>query len=50
MEKTYTIEWRYNPGADWEVIEENASRDDLDYLLGEYSLAFGGGEFRVEEE
>lgn len=43
------IEGRYC-GGEWEEID-TCSPADLDYLMGEYRLAFGRGwEFRVVDE
>ena len=37
-------------GLPWENIDETETQDDLDYLLGEYKLAFGSGwQFKIKE-
>jgi len=37
-------------GKDWELIDTAETEKDLDYMLGEYRLAYGKGwTWRVEE-
>lgn len=39
---TFVIMGKYK-GQSWEEIDQAETKDDIDYLLGEYRLAFGSG-------
>ncbi len=43
MEKTYKLVWN------GEIIEHDLTKEDADYLQGEYNIAFKGG-VTIEEE
>ena len=47
----YQILWRYSRRDEFEVIDTAQDKNELDYLLTEYRMAYGGeGEFKTRKE
>lgn len=43
----YVIYWKYRPSDDWEEIDRADTHEECRFLLNEYRLAYGCGQFSV---